>query len=121
MIINNSKKMMDLMGNSPYDFVMNHSESQLEALENFVHRTFNGQDFVGFIKGLQHIYQNHNGLEKKSKAQIKGISSIADSCLITVQGLGMVGIIGVNYRIFRALAKNGISVFLVSHPKTALP
>lgn len=63
MIINNAKKMMDLMGNSPYDFVMNHSETQLESLENFVHRTFNGQDFLGFIKGLQHIYQNHNGLE----------------------------------------------------------
>ncbi|MFV0420414.1 MAG: bifunctional aspartate kinase/homoserine dehydrogenase I [Dysgonomonas sp.] len=59
-------------------------------------------------------YISHNGDQKKSKAQIKGISSIADSCLITVQGLGMVGIIGVNFRIFRALAKNGISVFLVS-------
>lgn len=45
---------------------------------------------------------------------IKGISSINDTCLITVQGLGMVGVIGVNYRIFKALAKNGISVFLVS-------
>lgn len=59
-------------------------------------------------------YISHNGDQKKSKAQIKGISSIADSCLITVQGLGMVGIIGVNFRIFRALARNGISVFLVS-------
>lgn len=45
---------------------------------------------------------------------IKGISSINDTTLITVQGLGMVGVIGVNYRIFRALAKNGISVFMVS-------
>ncbi len=45
---------------------------------------------------------------------IKGISSINDTSLITVQGLGMVGVIGVNYRIFRALAKSGISVFLVS-------
>jgi bifunctional aspartokinase / homoserine dehydrogenase 1 len=45
---------------------------------------------------------------------IKGISSINDTSLITVQGLGMVGVIGVNYRIFRVLAKNGISVFLVS-------
>jgi len=45
---------------------------------------------------------------------IKGISSINDTSLITVQGLGMVGVIGVNYRIFRILAKNGISVFLVS-------
>ncbi|MGB4576664.1 MAG: bifunctional aspartate kinase/homoserine dehydrogenase I, partial [Paludibacter sp.] len=48
-----------------------------------------------------------------SKA-IKGISSINDTSLITIQGLGMVGVIGVNYRIFRVLAKNGISVFLVS-------
>lgn len=45
---------------------------------------------------------------------IKGISSINDTCLITVRGLGMVGVIGVNYRIFRTLAKSGISVFLVS-------
>ncbi|GHV23123.1 bifunctional aspartate kinase/homoserine dehydrogenase I [Bacteroidia bacterium] len=48
------------------------------------------------------------------RSSIKGISSIDDTCLITVQGLGMVGVIGVNYRIFRALAKNGISVFMVS-------
>ncbi len=45
---------------------------------------------------------------------IKGISSINDTCLITVAGLGMVGIIGINARIFNALAKNGVSVFLVS-------
>ena len=45
---------------------------------------------------------------------IKGISSINDTCLITVSGLGMVGIIGINARIFNALAKNGVSVFLVS-------
>jgi uncharacterized protein (TIGR02757 family) len=63
MIIKNSHRMMDLMGNSPYDFVMSHSETDLERLENFVHRTFNGQDFTSFIKSLQHIYKNHNGLE----------------------------------------------------------
>ena len=48
-----------------------------------------------------------------SKA-IKGISSVNDTCLITIQGLGMVGVIGVNYRIFKALSKAGISVFFVS-------
>jgi len=63
MIINNAQKMMVLMGNSPYDFVMNHQEYHLEKLENFVHRTFNSQDFTTFIKGLQNIYANHNGLE----------------------------------------------------------
>ncbi|GHT84983.1 bifunctional aspartate kinase/homoserine dehydrogenase I [Bacteroidia bacterium] len=51
---------------------------------------------------------------KNGGKSIKGISSIADTCLITVQGLGMVGVIGVNYRIFRALSKAGISVFMVS-------
>ncbi len=45
---------------------------------------------------------------------IKGISSINDTALITIQGLGMVGVIGVNKRIFTALADHGISVFLVS-------
>ena len=45
---------------------------------------------------------------------IKGISSINDTALLTVQGLGMVGVVGVNHRIFRALADAGISVFLVA-------
>ena len=45
---------------------------------------------------------------------IKGISSIKNASLITVSGLAMVGVIGVNRRIFTALANNGISVFMVS-------
>lgn len=63
MIIKNSYRMMELMGNSPYDFVMSHRENDLERFESFVHRTFNGQDFASFIRSLQHIYKNHNGLE----------------------------------------------------------
>ena len=52
-------------------------------------------------------------VDSGSKA-IKGISSINDTTLITVTGLGMVGVIGGNFRIFKALAQNGISVFMVS-------
>ncbi len=63
MIINNAKSLMEIMGNSPYDFVMNHQENDLEHLSNFVHRTFNSIDAVYFIKSLQNIYKNHNGLE----------------------------------------------------------
>lgn len=63
MIITNAKKMMELMGNSPYDFVMNHQEHHLEGLENFVHRTFNSTDFQFFVRSLQHIYKSHQGLE----------------------------------------------------------
>ncbi|WP_455498120.1 bifunctional aspartate kinase/homoserine dehydrogenase I [Coprobacter sp.] len=57
------------------------------------------------------ITQNMASGEGKA---IKGISSINDTCLITVTGLGMVGVIGINYRIFKALAESGVSVFLVS-------
>ena len=49
-----------------------------------------------------------------SKRYVRGLSSIRDVALITVSGLSMVGVIGVNQRIFSALAKAGVSVFLVS-------
>jgi len=62
-IINNGKRLMDLLGNSPYDFVMNHSKKDLEPLSHFVHRTFNGDDLKYFIRSLQHIYKKKGGLE----------------------------------------------------------
>lgn len=62
-IINNAKKMMLLMDNSPYDFIINHTDNDLAKLQPFVHRTFNGYDFIQFIKSLQHIYKIHDGLE----------------------------------------------------------
>jgi len=62
-IINNAKKMMELLGNTPYDFVMSHTDDDLERLESFVHRTFNGGDYITFIKALKHLYENHGGLE----------------------------------------------------------
>jgi hypothetical protein len=52
MIIKNSHRMIDLMGNAPF-FVMSHSEDDLQKLETFVHRTFNGQDFSSFIRSLK--------------------------------------------------------------------
>jgi uncharacterized protein (TIGR02757 family) len=62
-IINNANKMMELLDHSPFEFVTQHKESDLERLESFVHRTFNGDDFKQFVKSLKYIYQNHNGLE----------------------------------------------------------
>lgn len=62
-IINSATKMMALLGNSPFDYVMSHSESDLERLEGFVHRTFNGEDLAHFIRGLHHIYHSHGGME----------------------------------------------------------
>jgi uncharacterized protein (TIGR02757 family) len=62
-ITKNAHRMMDFLGNSPFDFVMDHNEHQLEQLKGFVHRTFNSADFVHFIKSLQHVYSTKNGLE----------------------------------------------------------
>jgi len=62
-IINNAKRLVKLLDNSPHDFVINHTDSDLEKLLPFVHRTFNGLDYSQFIKSLQHIYKNYNGLE----------------------------------------------------------
>lgn len=69
-IITNANKMMTLMGESPYDFIINHKVEQLESLLPFVHRTFNGYDFIQFIKSLQHIYQQHQGIESFFKNHI---------------------------------------------------
>ena len=64
MIIQNADKMMQLMGNSPYDFVMSFSDDDLDKMQGFVHRTFNSDDLQFFMKALRNIYQQHGGLEK---------------------------------------------------------
>ncbi len=62
-ILNNATKMMHLLDNAPHDFILNHTSTDLVSLDNFVHRTFNGEDFKYFIKALQNIYLNYGGLE----------------------------------------------------------
>ncbi len=63
-IIKNGTRLMQLMGGSPHDYVLNFSEEKHgESLSDFVHRTFNSDDLVYFIKALQHIYTEHKGLE----------------------------------------------------------
>lgn len=64
MIINSATKMMEAMGNNPYDFVMNATDEQINSIDDIVHRTFNSEDFRYFIKSLRNIYVNHRGLEK---------------------------------------------------------
>lgn len=63
MILRNAGMMMDLMDNSPYDFILHHEERDLENMEGFVHRTFNSTDLVYFLRALQYIYLNKGGLE----------------------------------------------------------
>jgi len=63
-IINSADKMLDIMGNSPYDFVMSYSEKDLESIQDkSIHRTFNGQDFSYFIRQFNRIYKENESLE----------------------------------------------------------
>jgi uncharacterized protein (TIGR02757 family) len=62
-IINNANKLMKLMGNAPYDFIMSATEKDLKRFEGFVHRTFNSTDLVFFLRSLRNVYKKHGGLE----------------------------------------------------------
>ncbi|PDH52865.1 MAG: TIGR02757 family protein [Cryomorphaceae bacterium MED-G14] len=61
-IINSGEKLISILGNSPYDFIMNFKENKMTKF-SFVHRTFNSVDLLFFFKSLNNIYKNHNGLE----------------------------------------------------------
>ena len=61
-IINSGNKLMQIMGESPYDFVMNYQSSRIET--KFVHRTFNSGDLDFFLQSLKNIYQHKGGLEQ---------------------------------------------------------
>ncbi len=62
-IVNSSKRMMEFMGNSPYDFIMNHKDEHLKKMDGFVHRTFNSTDLITFIEALKYLYKYRNGPE----------------------------------------------------------
>ncbi|MBA2330564.1 MAG: TIGR02757 family protein [Flavisolibacter sp.] len=62
-IINKTTQLMELMGNTPHDFIIHHKENDLKTFLNFRHRTFNTTDVLYFILFLQHHYKKHNSLE----------------------------------------------------------
>lgn len=61
-IINNAHRLMRIMDDKPFDFIMQASEIELNLLRKFVHRTFQGEDCLYFIRSLRNIYINHGGL-----------------------------------------------------------
>jgi uncharacterized protein (TIGR02757 family) len=62
-IIKSADRMMRMLGESPFDFAINHKEKHLEKLNGFVHRTFNSHDLHHFIRALKFIYRRKGGLE----------------------------------------------------------
>lgn len=62
-IINKSKLLMQLMDNSPHDFCVNHTDTDLRRLEGFCHRTFNDTDLLYFISFFKFHYTKNDSLE----------------------------------------------------------
>lgn len=62
-IVQKAGLLMDMMGLSPYDFILNHAESDREPFLAFKHRTFQPIDTLYFLEFLQYFYRNHTSLE----------------------------------------------------------
>ena len=78
-IIKNAFRLMELMDNNPYEFLMNTDESEWQYFLEFKHRTFNGIDCIFFLKSLKNIYENHGGLEAVFISGYKQDQSIASA------------------------------------------
>jgi uncharacterized protein (TIGR02757 family) len=62
-ILGAADKMIQLMGESPYDFILNCNDHTSNQIVGFYYRTFNGADFSYFLQALRNVYVNHGGLE----------------------------------------------------------
>ena len=62
-IINKATDLFERMDQSPYDFIVNHTEKDRKNFESFKHRTFNATDTIYFLEFLQNHYKNHESLE----------------------------------------------------------
>jgi uncharacterized protein (TIGR02757 family) len=63
-IIKAADRLMGLMWDAPFDFVMEAGDDELAGLQNFVYRTFQGEDGEAIVRGLRRIYQEMGGLEE---------------------------------------------------------
>jgi uncharacterized protein (TIGR02757 family) len=75
-IINKCVELFCLMDNAPYDFLLNHQESDLQVFLNFKHRTFNEVDTLYFVHFLSWFYRSHESLEE---AFLKGQTGEVDA------------------------------------------
>lgn len=78
-IIKNMYKLINMMENNPFMFVMNAKALDLKIFKRFVHRTFNGDDCIFTILSLQNIYQNHGGLQTIFSTAYKKTGNIEGS------------------------------------------
>jgi uncharacterized protein (TIGR02757 family) len=62
-IITSAHRLVALMDNDPFDFIMNASERELSVFQSFRHRTFKPDDCIYFIRSIRHLYKDYGGLK----------------------------------------------------------
>jgi uncharacterized protein (TIGR02757 family) len=80
-IINNATGLVRQMDFSPYDFVLHAGEDDMRRFSKFVHRTFNGDDCIYFLKALKNIYHEHDGLEQVFTKPIRDGKTLKESLI----------------------------------------
>ncbi len=62
-IVKNAHRLLDIMGESPFDFIMSHQQKDLEKCSGFYYRTFNEDDLKYFVLALKNIYTRYADME----------------------------------------------------------
>ena len=76
-IVKSAHRMMQYMDNAPADFVRNASERELALLESYVHRTFNGDDFKDFVRGVRGMFDRFGGIGEFVESRYEASGSMA--------------------------------------------
>ncbi|HYG52021.1 MAG TPA: TIGR02757 family protein [Flavobacteriales bacterium] len=63
-IVKNASRLVEMMDNSPHEFIVSGSAQDIKRLSTFVHRTFNGQDMMEYARALRRMYAKHDSLEQ---------------------------------------------------------
>ena len=76
-IVKSAHRMMQYMDNAPADFVRNASEGELARLGSYVHRTFNGEDFKDFVRGVRGMFERFGGIGEFVENRYEATGSMA--------------------------------------------
>lgn len=104
MINRSGNNLANLLGNSPYDFVMNYENKGISLLKNFKHRTFNSFDLDFFITALKNIYTNHKGLENVFSSPINMDSTTMDDSIENFRKIFFETVADSKFRTFKHVA-----------------
>lgn len=77
-ILKSANRLMDIMGNEPFNFVMNAGKSELKQLEGFVYRTFNSDDLLFIVEAMKNLYSNYSSMEELANESYTKNNEIKD-------------------------------------------